>query len=186
VYAYFIADIAGHGVGAGLHSSVIKALYRENVSLLYEPAETFRRINSLMREYMDEGRHITAVSLIINRASRRATLLSAGHLPILVSRPDGSEETWSAEGDILGVFEVPVFKTATMKTAPGTRFWLFSDGVVEDFSRKRSWKVGLEQLRANLAMTKGLPLGEALEKACENLFTDGPGGDDRLLMVCEA
>jgi sigma-B regulation protein RsbU (phosphoserine phosphatase) len=186
IYGYFVADIAGHGIETSLVSSVLKALFRENASLLDAPDETFRRINALMKEYLAEGQHITAAYLLVNRVSCSATLLSAGHLPVIISRPDGSTTLLKAEGDVLGVFDAPVFKAASIEAAPGTRFWMFSDGIVEDFDSGQSWKRGMCRLQDNIAKTCGLPIKRALDKAIDGLHSRHPGLDDRLLMVCEA
>jgi sigma-B regulation protein RsbU (phosphoserine phosphatase) len=186
VYGYFIADIAGHGIESGFHSSVLKALFRENASLLNSPGDTFRRINALMKDYLAEGQHITASYLTINRASGQATLISAGHLPLIVGRSDGSFGLFEAEGDVLGVFGAPMFKTASMDAPPGTRFWMFSDGVVEDFGARQSWKAGFRKLEGILSGLGRLPMHEALLRAREALYSGHPGEDDRVLMVCEA
>jgi sigma-B regulation protein RsbU (phosphoserine phosphatase) len=186
IYAYFIADIAGHGVESGFHSSVLKVLFRENASLLNPPDDTFRRINALMKEYMGEGQHITAAYLTINRASATASLVSAGHLPLIVDRPDGLTSFFEAEGDVLGVFDAPVFKVATMKAPPGTRFWMFSDGVVEDFAAKVSWKEGLVVLAGHVARRGSPTVKEALADVSQKVYSRHPGDDDRLLLVCEA
>jgi len=186
IYGYFVADIAGHGIETSFLSSALKALFRENASLLNQPDETLRRINTFMKEFLSEGRHITASYLTINRASASATLVSAGHLPVIVSRPDGSVAVFRAEGDILGVFDAPVFEAATMPAGPGSRFWMYTDGLVEDFAAGISWKKGMERLVECVAGLGDLPLKEALAAASAALGSRHSAGDDRLLLVCEA
>jgi sigma-B regulation protein RsbU (phosphoserine phosphatase) len=186
VYGYFIADMAGHGIESVFHSSVLKVLFRENASLLNSPAETFRRINALMKDYLAEGQHITAAYLTINRASGLATLVSAGHLPLVVVRPGGSVGSLEAEGDVLGVFDAPTFRTVSTEAGPGTRFWMFSDGVVEDFGQRQSWRAGITRLEGILSGLGHFPLREALGRARAALYSRHPGDDDRLLLVCEA
>jgi sigma-B regulation protein RsbU (phosphoserine phosphatase) len=186
VWGYFIADISGHGNEAALLSTVIKALFRENASLMTEPEDTFRRINAVMRGFLAEGQLVTGAYLTINQQRGLATLVSAAHLPVLVSTPDGRVERWAAEGDVIGAFAEPVFMAESRGVQPGTRFWLLSDGIVEDHARGQRWKAGLELLEAKVAATAGLPLEAARDRALGGLFTVHPGGDDRLLMVCEA
>ncbi|MBT6499170.1 MAG: hypothetical protein HOK67_04645, partial [Deltaproteobacteria bacterium] len=42
VYGYFVADISGHDLGASYATSALKALIRQNSSLLYSPEESIR------------------------------------------------------------------------------------------------------------------------------------------------
>ncbi len=185
VWAYFIADISGHGNEAALLSTVIKALFRENANLMIDAEDTFRRINAVMKGFLAEGQLVTAAYLILNHQRSTATLVSAAHLPVLVSTPDGQVERWATEGDVIGAFAEPFFAAQTRVVAPGTRFWLLSDGIVEDLHDKRQWKAGMELLEANIAASASLDRKTALERAMDGLFRDHPGDDDRLLMVCE-
>ena len=185
IWGYFIADVSGHGNEAALLSAVVKALFRENADIMTEPEATFRRINAIMRGFLSEGQVVTAAYLSLNRKRMTATLVSAAHIPVLVSQSDGSVARWQTEGDVMGVYESPLFVTETRTVLPGTRFWLLSDGIVEDFGRERSWKAGLDLLQGAISGACGLGREEALLRAREGMFQEHPGDDDRLLIVCE-
>lgn len=185
VFGYAVSDIAGHGIEAGFQSSAFKVIFRENATLLNTPAETFQKINVLMSNYLSEGQHITASYLVLNRAAGTATLLSAGHLPVLMTGPDGAVNELRAEGDVLGAFIAPVFTPLRIHVEKGSRFWLFTDGVVEDFKERQSWKAGMERLEALLPELASLPIGQAVRAIGERLFSRHPGEDDRLLLACE-
>ena len=184
-FGYCVSDIAGHGIETSFVSSVFKALFRENATLLDTPVETFQKINVLMADYLSDGQHITASYLTVNRAKGCATLVSAGHLPVLMTSPSGEVRELRAEGDVLGAFIAPIFTPLTLSVEKGSRFWLFTDGVVEDFRERRSWKAGLERLKALLPSLASLSLDEALGEIGSTLFSRHPGEDDRVLLACE-
>ncbi len=185
IYGYLIADVGGHGIEASYLSSVVKALFRENASIMHHPEHTFQRINTIMKDFLGAGQIITAAYLLLNRFLQTATLISAGHLPIILCHPDGTTGRMSAEGDILGTFEAPVFKTTVLTVPKKTRFCLYSDGVTEDFDQKIGWKAGAAALETQFSKTHTLNIHEAAAYLGRNLFSAHPGLDDRLLLLCE-
>jgi hypothetical protein len=63
---------------------------------------------------------------------------------------------------------------------------MFSDGVVEDFAAKVSWKEGLVVLAGHVARRGSPTVKEALADVSQKVYSRHPGDDDRLLLVCEA
>lgn len=184
-FGYCVSDMAGHGIEAGFLSAVFKALFRENAAKGSAPKDIFQTINVLMSQYLADGQHITASYLDLDRSEGTATLLSAGHLPALMTDPSGAVTELRAAGDVLGAFMAPVFEPISVRVAPGSRFWLFTDGVVEDFGQRRTWKAGIELLKGLLPALASLPLSGALREIEADLFPRHPGEDDRLLLACE-
>jgi sigma-B regulation protein RsbU (phosphoserine phosphatase) len=185
VFGYLVADVAGHGIEASYISSAVKALFRENASLLQSPAETLYRINTLIRGFLADGQHVTAVYLVLNRNAGQVTVASAGHLPVVLQSPGGDMSQIDTEGDVLGVFISPVFSPVTISVPVGTRFWLYTDGVVEDFEKRRNWAQGLATLKRAIASLGPGPLDACLNEVCSTLGLDSPGQDDRLILVGE-
>ncbi len=185
VFGYLVADVAGHGIEASYISSAVKALFRENASLLQTPAETLYRINTLIRGFLADGQHVTAVYLVLNRNAGELTIASAGHLPVLLQTPDGELSPMEIEGDVLGVFAAPVFSPVVVAATGGMRFWAYTDGVVEDFEKRRTWLQGLEALTRAIGSLGPGPLDDSLSEVCRMLDLGKPGEDDRLLLVGE-
>lgn len=184
-FCYYVADIAGHGIETVFQSSALKALFRENASVLNTPEETLLLTSEGLGHYLDEGQHVTAAYLIVSRLSGRAYYASAGHLPSLLVHQDGRLERLTAEGDVLGVFSAPHFKSVTLNLSKGSRIWLCSDGVIEDFENRRSWRKGLDVFAESVLRVGGLPRREALARLTDELFKVHPGGDDRLIMAVD-
>lgn len=185
VFGYLVADVAGHGIEASYISSAVKVLFRENASLLHTPTETLYRINTLLRGFLADGQHVTAVYLVLNRNAGHLTVASAGHLPILLQSPAGELVTIETEGDVLGVFASPVFSPSVVSVEDGARFWVYTDGVVEDIRARRTWLQGLDILKRAIGSLGPGPLGASLSEVCHLLDLGQQGQDDRLLLVGE-
>ena len=186
IYGYLVADIAGHGIQSAFQASILKVLFRENASLLDTPSETFYMMNRALRRNLSEDQHVTAFYLILNRRASTGYFASAGHFPALAVSPEGEIRRLSAEGDVLGAFENPHFQTGSFSIAEGSRYWLFTDGALEDFAEGRSWNKGLETLESEALRLAVEPRQQALSELKRSLFPGDCGGDDRLVMAVDA
>ena len=187
VMGYFVADIAGHDLGASFVTSSLKVLLRQNAGPLYTPVETLKNMNSVLTTLLRDGKHLTAALLCLNRARRRLTLVSAGHPPPILVGADGTGSLLATDGDILGVFETVQFGVLERKVAPGDRIYLYSDGLVERFgATAKSRAQGVTDLLEDCRRVAGLPLDQAVAAMTEDML--GPGGrpeDDMVLLGIE-
>lgn len=186
VFAYFLADISGHGLETSYHSTVLKTLFRENILLNDNLSQTFHRLNRVMKGYLDEGQFITAVLLVINRNTSSVAMVSAGHHPVLAADKDGKVIRLKPEGDPLGAWASPKFEVYQGEFHKGTRFWFCTDGALEDFSGNRSASRGLKSFESILKdLPRNLDREDALGVVRQLLIQDQNGEDDRVLMVAE-
>jgi sigma-B regulation protein RsbU (phosphoserine phosphatase) len=185
LYGFLVADIAGHGLETVFLASAFKALFRENASLLDSPSETLYMMNRSLKQHMAEGQHLTAFYLMLNRKAHSGSCACAGHLPCLMVKPDGSITRLAPEGDVLGAFAKPRFQSLSFVAGTGSRFWFYTDGVLEDFTTGRSWRAGLELLEASVSRHHSLPADQALAAVRMEVLPHGPGLDDRIIMVVD-
>lgn len=185
IYGFFVADIVGHGLETIFLATSLKTLFRENASLLDSPSETLYMINRSIRHHISGGQHMTAFYLIINRAMNRAYFSNAGHFPVLLVSENGSVSRLTTEGDVLGAFAEPRYQSANHEIPPGSRFWLYTDGILEDFNRGRTWKAGLELLERTVNRYHGVPLSESLDRVIREILPPGPAEDDRILLAVD-
>lgn len=185
IYGFFVADIVGHGLETIFLATALKTLFRENASLLDSPSETLYMINRSIRHHISGGQHMTAFYLIINRAMKRVYFSSAGHFPVLMVSKEGTVSRLNAEGDVLGAFAEPRFQSADHEIPSGSRFWMYTDGILEDFNQGRTWKTGLELLEQTVSRHQGLPLSQSLERVVQEILPPGPAEDDRILLVVD-
>ncbi|WP_029898390.1 PP2C family protein-serine/threonine phosphatase [Desulfohalovibrio reitneri] len=186
-YGYFVADIAGHDLGASFVTSSLKALLRQNATPLYTPVETMTNINGVLNQVLAPGKFLTAAYLQLDRARRRLTLVNAGHPPPVLVSADGSVELLRADGDILGAFERVAFTPLQREVRPGDRIYLYTDGLVETQggSSPRCLGSGVSLLQDACGELPGLELGESVERLCRAMAGRGERGDDAVVMAVE-
>ncbi len=137
IFGYFVADISGHDLGAAYITPALKALISQNAGPLFMPEETIKMVNRVISSLLVPGQHLTATYVHLNRLRNGITLISAGHLPIIYLGCDGRALPLGASGDILGAFETITLEPMQISVSKGDRFFLFTDGIVEDSVRKR-------------------------------------------------
>jgi sigma-B regulation protein RsbU (phosphoserine phosphatase) len=181
-FGYIVADVSGHDLGASFTTSSLKALVNQNTGPLFSPQETIRNINAVLRVMFRDGRHLTASQVRLNRAKLTATVVNAGHPPpILVSA--GQDVLLESQGDLLGVFESVHLEVREQRLAAGDRIFLYTDGLIEDFTGRLARDEGLQALRRACRETAGLPLAMAVTEITGRLTRDPPGDDVVLLGV---
>jgi PAS domain S-box-containing protein len=160
-YAILLADVMGHGVAAALHTMHLSSLWTRHHAQLAHPA-TFASIVSreLSRVVKDES-FATAICGVIDAASGRVCLASAGGPPVLVVRADGSYEEVETSGMPLGMMEDADYDEVTAELRAGDCLLLLSDGAVE-IHNARDEMLGVEGLvrilRANNYPQAPLPV----------------------------
>ena len=148
-YAYFIGDISGHDLSASLVTSAVKALAREYFSPLYTAQESVSCINDVLRRsFFDNGRHMTAACLILDRSKAVVDIVSAGHPQAIYMSRDQEPRLVDMDsgGDVLGIFDQVIPGTARLHPAPGDRFLLYSDGLIEHSAHHGNREQGTRDL----------------------------------------
>ncbi len=161
IYGYFVADVAGHDVRTSLLTSALKVLIKQNSVAIYHPRDTMRMLNRVLCELLPCGQYLTACYAKLNRRSRTLSVVSAGHPPILYVPRVGEAHYLDIPGDVLGMFPDVSHQQQDIKVAPGDRFFLYSDGLIERSSRRQVWTQGLTDLRAACAAIQGTAMHAA-------------------------
>lgn len=126
VFGYFVADVSGHGVSAAFLTSAIKALLRQYNGPLFSPEDTMRGVDMVMRQMLGEEQYLTACYAYLNRRTRRLSVVSAGHPPLIVVRTSGKATAVEMDGDPLGMFSALALQRKDLRVMPGDRFFLYS------------------------------------------------------------
>jgi phosphoserine phosphatase RsbU/P len=187
LFAYFVADISGHGVGASFLTSAVKALLRQYSGPLHSPEETMRGINSVMRSTIQEGQYLTACYARYYPRKKLLSTVNAGHPAPIHVAAGGKSTTFPAGSDPLGVFESVILEKREIALEPGDRFYLYTDGLIEDPRLPGGGRdSGLEQLRRACERRHRLPLPEAVSAITADVRPmDKPADDDLLLLAVE-
>jgi phosphoserine phosphatase RsbU/P len=183
VFGYFAADVSGHGVSAAFLTSAIKALLRQYTGPLFSPEDTMRGVDAVMRQMLGEEQYLTACYAHLNRRTKRLSVVSAGHPPVIVVRASGQTQTLEMDSDPLGMFSALVLHRKDIVVSDGDRFFLYTDGLIESTPGRRD---GLERLIASCVLHRTDSLKEAvstiagLTQSCA-----GSASDDLLLLGIE-
>lgn len=183
-HGYFVSDISGHDITASFATSALKALIRQNSSILYTPNETVATINQILTSLFKEGHHLTAIYATLSRSHNVLSVVNAGHLPMLFM-PQEDKPYWiEPNSDILGAFDDALFETEKISVSPGDRFYMFSDGLVESFQQPvRTRSQGMDAFLQAAISTKQQPIAEACKEIIRIFSPAGHTFDDDVLLM---
>jgi serine phosphatase RsbU (regulator of sigma subunit) len=144
--ALVVGDVAGHGVRAAVTMGRLRTAIHTLAMLELPPAETLQQLNELMQELgVREPHFATCVYAIFDAVAGTCEVASAGHLPPLLVRPDGTNE-------LLDVLQAPplgvgtgLIQSRVLDVKDGSLLVLYTDGLVE--KRTRDIDEGLGRLR---------------------------------------
>ena len=129
---FYLLDVSGHGVSAALAAiSVSRLLSKaETLSSYNSPAELLRQLDS---EYPIErlNKHFTMFYCVLDKVDNTLTYSSAGHLPPLVLRGDGSVMQLDKGGSVIGINAGIPFEQGIIPFNPGDRLIAYTDGLSE-------------------------------------------------------
>jgi len=126
---FWIADATGHGASAALLTTLAKLLFHHGAVENNAPAEIMEAVNNDFRSIFGARSFMTAMCVALDPESGRASVVGAGHPPLLVARGDGRTEAIPSSAPPLGLLERSEFIEATIDLEPGDAFFLYTDGI---------------------------------------------------------
>lgn len=125
-----IFDAMGHGLEAGLLTSVALAAYRNSRRLRLSLADSVVHVDRAVATQFGDARFVTAVFAELDIASGRLRWSIAGHPRPLLLRNGKSVKTLAGEPSVpLGLGTAPELVEEVLE--PGDQLLLFTDGLVE-------------------------------------------------------
>jgi serine phosphatase RsbU (regulator of sigma subunit) len=184
-----MGDVTDKGLSAGLYMFLVHGMMHAGLSLVkdFTPEELLIWLNLELLEVTKGDTFITMIYGILDSAEHRFRFARAGHeLPYLFSS-EGRQlyKANYAEGQPLGIFNVPKLHKDIINIPKGGLLALYSDGLIDetDPEDKTYGRAKLESLiRHNIE----LPAGEICEKVMGDLsdYRAGtPPYDDCSLML---
>ena len=181
--ALVVGDVAGHGVRAAVTMGRLRTAIHTLAMLELPPAETLQQLNELMGELGAREPHFaTCVYGIYDAVSGTCELASAGHLPPLLVRPDGTTELLDiSPAPPLGVGSGPI-QSRTVEIDDGSLLVLYTDGLVE--RRTEDIDVGLAKLREIFGPgSTDRPLEDLCKATLAGVYADQQRDDIALLIA---
>lgn len=184
ITGYFVADFSGHDIKTSYLTASVKALLAQNCTPVYSPLESMKLINDVLVEILPSGKYLTACYIHLNRATKKLTIVNAGHPPVVCSPAAGDPFLVEMEGDILGMFTDVHFGKQTLDVTPDDKIFIYSDGLVESAKNKITWASGAHSLLPVYRTIRDVPYHYAPEKLINELFGKDHLPEDDIVVLC--
>jgi len=158
---FWIADGTGHGAAAALLTTLAKLLFHYGSVEHDAPATVMERVNSDFRSIFGARSFMTAMCVALDPASGHASVVGAGHPPLLVIRDNGATESIGSIAPPLGLIEHPEFTETVIGFETGDAFLLYTDGL---FGSAKDERRRLTPQRLEKMLDHSAPSAEALLK----------------------
>jgi sigma-B regulation protein RsbU (phosphoserine phosphatase) len=126
---FWIADATGHGASAALITTLAKLLFHHGTAENNQPAAIMEAVNNDFRSIFGARAFMTAMCVALDPATGRASVVGAGHPPLLVARTGGRTESIGSSAPPLGLLERSEFVETSIDLEPGDAFFLYTDGI---------------------------------------------------------
>ncbi|MGW0694927.1 SpoIIE family protein phosphatase [Streptomyces sp. NPDC002738] len=136
--SFVVGDVIGHGLHATATMGRLRTAVQTLADLDLDPDELLTHLDDLVQQLADEvppGHQdtvgATCLYAVYDPVTCRCTLASAGHLPPVIVRPDGTVQAMEiSPGPPLGVGGLPFEVTETV-LPPGSTLALYTNGLIE-------------------------------------------------------
>jgi sigma-B regulation protein RsbU (phosphoserine phosphatase) len=128
-----IADVSGKGVAAALFMSMVRALLRQVIKSVSEPAEILRHLNEALAQDNSKFMFVTMIVAVYDVSSGHCVFARAGHPAPLIRFSDGEVRSIeSHSGCLLGIPDAcSSFHECSLLMTPGDLLILYTDGITE-------------------------------------------------------
>ena len=156
---FWIADGTGHGAAAALLTTLAKLLFHHGSVEHDAPASVMEAVNHDFRSIFGARSFMTAMCVAVDPATGRASVVGAGHPPLLIARRSGATEAIASVVPPLGLIEHPEFTETIVDLKPGDTFLLYTDGL---FGSRKGKQPRLTPQRLEKMLDHNAPSAEAL------------------------
>lgn len=130
--AVILADVVGHGVAAAMFMAKLSAETRFAFGSIVDPRKAMAHLNDRITA-LEAERFITMTAMILDKATHRATIVIAGHMPPIKFDKDGGITEPGSEigGPPLGIMSDIEFDSCETELLLGESLTLYTDGIFE-------------------------------------------------------
>jgi serine phosphatase RsbU (regulator of sigma subunit) len=186
VFAY-VADVAGHGLPAGILMGMIKTAVRTQLFDLPSPTAVFERLNEVLPAVKEPHMYATCTALRIHTSASgnfcRIEYAIAGQPAMLHASSSANAVARLEDQQLpLGLLAGPPYRGHSLELQPGDVLLVATDGILEA-TNKTGDEFGLERLEAVLSENRSQPLAALAEKIHEALSASYSQDDDQSLLL---
>ena len=179
----YVADVAGHGVAAGVLMSMVKTAVRMHFMAKPPSGEgLLEAVNNTLTPLTETSAYATFVYLLISPEAQ-VTYSVAAHSPIFhFQRSSGTVVRHSVENFPVAMFANTQFHTGTIDFQPGDILAIVTDGLTEVFDSKEK-ELGEIYIETTLTRLASLPLPEIANGIFKSAKKFGKIADDQTLLL---
>ena len=181
-----VADVSGKGVPAALFMMISKILVQNYAMTGRSPAEVLRAVNEQICSNNREEMFVTVWFGILDTATGTITAANAGHeYPALMQSGGRFELVKNRHGFVIGALNGVRYREYELSLTPGTKLFLYTDGVPEATNAANEM-FGTERMLEALNREPGASpetLLRHVREAVDGFVLDAEQFDD-LTMLC--
>lgn len=129
--ACVIADVAGHGIGAGILSAMVKSAVRSQLLHDASPVAVLANLNAIIHQVAERKMFSTCAYVLFDRDRMTARIATAGHPPVCLRNAEGKIIEYRTRSLALGMREEGGFSEVEVPLSSGDTVCLYTDGVTE-------------------------------------------------------
>jgi hypothetical protein len=179
VFAY-VADIAGHGLSAGILMGMVKTAVRTQLHDLPSPVAVFDRLNQVLPEVKESNMYATCTALRIHAMEVEYAI--AGQPAMLLASAAGSMSRLTDEQLPIGLLPGASYQSQRVELQADDILLVATDGVLEA-ENKAGEEFGMEQLERLLVEHRNAPLAQIATQIRSTLQRSYRQADDQTLLL---
>lgn len=161
--AFVAADVSGHGIGAGILSTMTKSALRTQVLHDPSPVALLNSLNAVLCQISDKKTFVTLGYVLIDRNTQHARIATAGHPPIILHSAQGGVLEFRTQSLGLGMQQQSRYAEISHPISVGDMLVLYTDGVIEA-TNNAGEQFSAERLRDTVASVAARNAREATEQ----------------------
>jgi sigma-B regulation protein RsbU (phosphoserine phosphatase) len=188
---FYVADVTGHGVPAGLVAAISNALVPAFLETLSSTEEIIVHLNRLLKAKTRPNVFITMVMGLWNSEKSLLTYTQAGHDPIIhFSAATQSVSDLKTGGMALGMVDEirQITHSESLTIEEGDVIVLYTDGIPEAWENEKE-TYGMERFRKSVKKHSGLSsaqeIHDAILRDVRSFMGSYPQADDITLIVAK-
>ena len=181
----YVADIAGHGLPAGILMAMFKTAARTQLMDSPRLPAFLERLNEVLPQVKEPEMFATCAAILLKRTNAHFSLeySSAGHPPILRAKCSSQRVERLAEPQFpLGLVPSVSYASRELKLEPGDLFLITSDGIIETLDSQGS-EFGIQRLEGILLQEISSPLPQIARNLLSAVSAFGKQADDQTILL---
>lgn len=190
--AVIMGDVSGHGIAAALLTAMLKMMFRNILSITYEPSEVLNKMNIefcniFTNKLIDV--YSCVFYAVIDTKNKEIFCSNAGHtLPIFVEADTNSAYEIDIHGLPIGMMENSTYSTKILSFTNGDIVFFHTDGLGDSLYKDTTDEF-VHKLKELLISVKNMPAEQIISHVLDQFRNNDDVGnyesDDISIIVCK-